>query len=65
MQTRNAQVRLPGVYSLIRVCPGLPWSGKNIWKMKFFPGQGKVREFCGLSGKFRQTLGKSGKSQGI
>ena len=18
---------------------GLPWSGKNIWKMKFFPGQ--------------------------
>ena len=28
------------------VKPGLPWSGKNIWKMKFFPGQGKVREFC-------------------
>ena len=25
---------------------GLPQSGKNIWKMKFFPGQGKVREFC-------------------
>ena len=26
---------------------GLPQSGKNIWKMKFFPGQGKVGEFCG------------------
>ena len=25
---------------------------ENIWKMKFFPGQGKVREFCGWSGKF-------------
>ena len=24
---------------------GLPRSGKNIWKMKFFLGQGKVREF--------------------
>ena len=40
--------------------PGLPWSGKNIWKMKFFPGQGKVREFCGWLGKFRKRLGKSG-----
>ena len=25
---------------------GLPLSGKNVWKMNFFPGQGKVREFC-------------------
>ena len=25
---------------------GLPQSGKIICKMKFFPGQGKVREFC-------------------
>ena len=40
---------------------GLPRSGKNIWKMKFFPGQGKVREIYGWPGK----LGKSGKSQGI
>ena len=24
---------------------GLPRSGKKVWKMKFFPGQGKVREF--------------------
>ena len=25
---------------------GLPQSGKNIEKTIFFPGQGKVREFC-------------------
>ena len=24
---------------------GLPRSGKKFWKMKKFPGQGKVREF--------------------
>ena len=35
---------------------GLPRSGKNIWKMKFFPGQGKVREFCEWSVKFRKDL---------
>ena len=40
---------------------GLPQSGKNIWKMKFFPGQGKVREFCGWSGKFRKDLESQGK----
>ena len=40
---------------------GLPRSGKNIWKMKFFPGQGKVREFCGWSGKFRKKLESQGK----
>ena len=26
------------------VITGLPWSGKKFWKMKNFPGQGKVRE---------------------
>ena len=36
---------------------GLPQSGKNIWKMKFFPGQGKVREFCGFS-KDLESQGK-------
>ena len=41
--------------------PGLPQSGKNIWKMKFFPGQGKVREFCGWSEKFRKDLESQGK----
>ena len=35
---------------------GLPQSGKNIWKMKFFPGQGKVREFCGWPGIFKKDL---------
>ena len=34
---------------------------KKIWKMKFFPGQGKVREFCGWSGKFRKNLESQGK----
>ena len=29
--------------------------------MKFFPGQGKVREFCGWSGKFRKDLESRGK----
>ena len=40
---------------------GLPRSGINIWKMKFFPGQGKVREFYGWPGKFRKDLGSQGK----
>ena len=29
--------------------------------MKFFPGQGKVREFCGLPGKFRKDVESRGK----
>ena len=40
---------------------GLPQSGKNIWKMKFFPGQGKVSEFCGWPEKFRKDLESQGK----
>ena len=40
---------------------GLPRSGKNIWKTKFFPGQGKVREFCGWPGKFQRVLASQGK----
>ena len=40
---------------------GLPWSGENIWKMKFIPGQGKVREFCRWPGKFRKDLENQGK----
>ena len=40
---------------------GLPRSGKNIWKMKFFPGQGKVREFYGWSGKLKKDLESQGK----
>ena len=40
---------------------GLPRSGENIWKMKYFPGQRKVREFCGWPGKFRKDLECQGK----
>ena len=48
-------------HSDICLTTGLPRSGKNIWKMKFFPGQGKVREFCGWPGKFRKDLESQGK----
>ena len=40
---------------------GLPRSGKNIWKMNFFSGQGKVGNFCGWPGKFRKDLESLGK----
>ena len=33
---------------------------ENIWKTNFFPGQEKVREFCGWSGKFRKALESQG-----
>ena len=33
---------------------------EKVWKMKFFPGQGKVREFGSESGK----IAKSAESQG-
>ena len=46
---------------VITMQSGLPQSGKNIWKMKFFSGQGKVREFCGWPGKFRKDLENQGK----
>ena len=39
---------------------GLPQSGKYIWKMIFFLGQGEVREFYGWPGKFRKDREKSG-----
>ena len=35
---------------------GCHGQGKMPWKMKFFPGQGKVREFCKWSGKFRKDF---------
>ena len=37
---------------------GLPWSGKKFWKIKKFPGQGKVRELRFQSGKFKKKIGK-------
>ena len=50
---------------LMRPYTGLPQSGKNIWKLKFFPGQGKVREFGGRPGKFRKDLESQGKVREI
>ena len=43
------------------VTTGLPLPGKNIWKIKFFLGQGKVREFGGWPEKFRRDLESHGK----
>ena len=40
-------------------------TGKNLWKMNFFPGQGKVREFCGWPGKFRKDLESQGYSSKV
>ena len=37
---------------------GLPRSGKKFWKIKKFPGQGKVRELHFQSGKFEKSHGK-------
>ena len=44
-----------------RKCQGCHSQGKNIWKMKFSPGQGIVREFRGWPGKFRKDLESQGK----
>ena len=35
--------------------------GKHLVNEIFFQGQGKVREFCGWSGKFRKDLESQGK----
>ena len=40
----------------------MPQSGTNIWKMKFFPGQGRVREFVDGQGKLERTWKVRGKS---
>ena len=50
----------PSLFEL-EVGSGLPRSGKNVRNMKFFPGQGKVREFCRWPGKFRKDLESQGK----
>ena len=50
-------------WEILQAFSGLPWSGKNVWKMKKFPGQGNVREFHFQSEKFRRK--KKEKSQGI
>ena len=33
----------------------MPWLGINIWIMKFFPGQGKVRNFVDGQGNLDRT----------
>ena len=40
---------------------GLPRSGKKFWKMKKFPGEGKVRELHFQSGKFKKNEKSHGK----
>ena len=61
IQGSKPQRSVKGAFGSICLLPGLPRSGKKIWKMKFFLGQGKVREFCGWSGKFRKNLESQGK----
>ena len=48
---------VPVVYTLFRFAI----VKEKIWKLIFFLGQEKLREFCGWSGK----LGKNFESQGI
>ena len=63
MQTQISEDFMPAVLhvrQVILTLSGLPWSGKNIWKMKFFPDQGKVREFCRWPEKFRKDLESQG-----
>ena len=52
------QVEIKG---LLASFSGFPRSGKNTWETKFFPGQGKVRDFGGWPGKFRKDLESPGK----
>ena len=42
---RRSRSFLYHIFSRFCMFSGLPRSGKKVWKMKFFPGQGKVREF--------------------
>ena len=46
---------------LFIIYPGLPQSGKKFWKIKNFPGQGKVRELHFQSGKFEKNEKSHGK----
>ena len=52
-------------FGLLGPNAGLPWSGKNTLKMKLFPGQGKVREFCGCKGNLERTLKVREKSRNL
>ena len=46
-------------------CAGLPQSGKNIWKMKFFQVREKSGNFVDGQGNLERTLKIREKSQGI
>ena len=48
-------------YKTCDISTGLPRSGKKFWKMKNFPGQGKVRELHFQSGKFKKMKKSHGK----
>ena len=55
----NTSIRVSGLKEVnILGCHG---QGKNVWKRKFFPDQGKVRECCEWPGKFRKDLKSQGK----
>ena len=54
-------IKYPKCLSQFHVIQGCHGQGKNMWKMKFFPGQGRVREFCGWPGKLRKDLESLGK----
>ena len=56
--THMLRVILFTMTALIRLkhnTAGLPRSGKKVWKMIFFPGQGKVREFGVESGNLQKV----------
>ena len=58
-QKRYIFVRL--YLSLVLNPTGLPRSGEKFWKMKNFPGHGKVRELHFQSGKFKKNEKSHGK----
>ena len=56
------KVHLPIIFAIgSGSISGLPRSGKKFWKMKNFPGQGKVRELHFQSGKFKKMKKSHGK----
>ena len=60
-QIKKQNKKKPIVYTLVTFEAGLPRSGKKFWKMKNFPGQGKVRELHFQSGKFKKNKKSQGK----
>ena len=46
---------------ILRVLYRVATVREKVWKMKFFPGHGKVREFGYESGKFEKNVESQGK----